>query len=900
MWAAVFTVFLLLLGTMVVVGGYVYIARQLPSPDDLPARSASFKSTRIFDRHGELLYEVIDPTGGKRTIVPIEQIPPHVIWATIATEDSTFYRNPGFDPFAILRALYQDLTAGEIVSGASSITQQIARSFYLTRERTFLRKVKEAVLAAEITRRYSKGEILEIYLNEFYYGNLAYGIGAAAETYFGKQVQDLTLGEAALLAGLLQSAILNDPYANPEQAKARRSVVLDLMVKDGYITPEEADQARHEPLNLRPQRIEIKAPHFVMYVREILERRYGTALLYRSGLQVYTSLDLKMQRIAERVARAHIAGLADQNATNAALVAMDPQTGEILAMLGSVDFFSETIAGQVNVALQLRQPGSTVKPIAYVAAFERHWNPATMIMDVRTEFPNGDRPPYVPVNYDRKEHGPVSVRQALACSYNIAAVQTLNAIGLPAMLEMAQRLGIRSWIRPDYGLSLVLGAGDVTLLELVEVFSVFANQGIRVSPTPILRITDYEGKVLEEASLPPAGERILDPRHAFLITSILADNEARAPAYGRQSHLLLSRPAAAKTGTTEDYRDAWVLGYTPDLVTGVWVGNSDGSPMKDLPGVRGAGPIWHSFMEEALQDREPKAFEMPPGIVSLSVCPVSGHPRTQDCPPGRVELFLEDTVPSSPCPVHTRVRICQISGSRATEFCPPDQVREVSYTVFPLAYRQWAEEHGFPQPPLDPCPIHAEGTNVQITYPSEGQTVGGLVEVQGSTLVKDFSHYILEYGLTHDPQGWGLVRAETHTLVDSGTLGVWDTRDLANGPHTLRVLVFDHQRRSVEGRVRVFVYNKQGAQVPTFPPLLSTVTPTASALYTATPSRSATPSPTGTPTYLPTSTETPSPTATPTSTILLPVESVTRPPSIPPRKMPAATPTPLVSPLPPP
>jgi len=884
MWAAVLAVLILLLGTVVLVVGYMSIARDLPSPDDLMARSATFKSTKIYDRTGVLLYEVMDPTGGRRTMVSIEDIPQTLIWATVATEDATFFRNPGFDPFAIARALYYNLSEGEIVSGASGITQQLAKNFYLTREQTLSRKIKEAVLAAEITRRYSKDQILEIYLNEIYYGNLAYGIGAAAETYFGKQVQDLTLAEAALLAGLPQSPVLWDPYLHPEAALSRRSVVLDLMVREGYITAETADRARAEPLNLRPQAYEIKAPHFVMYVRQLLEQQYGTGL-YRSGLQVYTTLDLTMQTAAEKAAREHIATLKAQDATNAAVLAMDPQSGEILAMLGSVDFFDETIAGQVNVALQPRQPGSTIKPVVYVAAFERGWNPATMVMDVRTEYPNGDKPPYVPVNYDRKEHGPVSVRQALACSYNIPAVQTLYELGLPAALEMAQRLGIRSLNRTDYGLSLVLGGGEVTLLEMVGAYAAFANQGLLVSPQPILRVADYNGTVLfDRNNQPRHAERVLDARQAYLITDILSDNEARTPAYGAQNALVLSRPAAAKTGTTDDYRDSWVIGYTPDLVAGVWVGNSDGSPMESVTGVRGAGPIWHNFMETALAERPVRDFEMPPGIVSVPVCPISGHPRTEDCPPARTDLFLEEAVPSESCPVHTVVGVCKVSGERATEFCPPDQVEYRHLTVFPLAYRQWAEAQGFVQPPVDPCSVHTEGLRLQITYPAEGQTVGGIVAVQGTAVISDFSHYVLEYGVSHDPQGWGHIPSASNMQVEAAILGLWDTRHLTNGPHTLRVQVFNQKGQSAEARVRIYVYNE--APTPTAT-LTGSPTPTASPSSTA----SLTPSPTPTDVATPTETPTPAPVVGPTL-VILPVTPTEPPAESPTPTAPADTPAP--------
>jgi len=370
---ALVTVALFFLIFAVAIGGYVHIARQLPPPDELRGRAATFASTKIYDRNGALLWEVFGP--GKRTLVELDDISLYLRQATIATEDQHFYQHPGFDPIGIVRAIYQNVTEGEIVSGASTIPQQLARAVLLSpeerSEQSLRRKVREAILAIEITNRYPKDTILEIYLNEIYYGNLAYGIEAAAETYFGKTARDLTLAEAALLAGLPQSPAVYDPYTNPEAAKARQSVVLNLMVEQGYITPAQAEAARQEELHYAPQNYTMTAPHFVVYVQQLLEERYGAEALHRGGLQVYTTLDPRLQALAERVAKEKIAALKDRHATNAALVALRPDTGEILAMLGSVDFNDPTIDGQVNVALRPRQPGSSIKPVTYVAAFER-------------------------------------------------------------------------------------------------------------------------------------------------------------------------------------------------------------------------------------------------------------------------------------------------------------------------------------------------------------------------------------------------------------------------------------------------------------------------------------------------------------------------------------------------
>ncbi|MBC8248474.1 MAG: penicillin-binding protein 1C [Anaerolineales bacterium] len=866
---------------------YANIALSLPTPDELGTRSADFVSTKIYDRQGGLLYELFDPQWGRRTKVPLERISPYLIQATVATEDRYFYQHPGFDPLSIARAIWYAINEREIVSGASTITQQVARNILLSpverTQRTLSRKVREAILAAEITRRYPKDTILEIYLNEIFYGNLAYGIEAAAETYFGKSADQLSLAEAALLAGLPQAPALHDPYVNPDAAKKRQAVVLGLMVEAGYITPAQAEAAKAEDLKYIPQRFPIRAPHFVMYVRQLLEQKYGVEALYKGGLRVYTTLDPRLQALAERVAKEHVQTLAEKHVTNAALVALKPDTGEVLAMLGSVDFFDEEIDGQVNVALRLRQPGSSIKPVTYVAAFEKGWTPATLIWDVPTEFPDGINPPYKPTNYDDKFHGPVLLRTALGSSYNVPAVKTLQFVGLPDMLTTAHRLGITSLNRPDYGLSLTLGGGDVTLFEMVGAYAVFANEGLRVPPVSIARVEDSEGRIIEEYQA-PQGEQVVSPQHAYLITHILADNQARTPAFGPDSVLKLSRPAAAKTGTTDDWRDAWTIGYTPDLVCGVWVGNNDNSPMNRVAGASGAGPIWHNFMEEALRLRlgqalagtPPRDFARPSGIVTAEICAVSGSKPSEVCPRRGTEIFVAGTEPSDPSQdFHQLVRICTATGQRATEFCPENVVVEKYFEVYPEEYRWWAEEHGIEQPPAGLCPLHTGPTEVAIFQPSEGQVVEGFVPVVGRVRMPDFDHYEVQYGVGSDPIGWGWVSGPHLTMVEDGLLTEWDTQGVGNGLRTLRVVAFDHQGNTVEGRVQVVVNNP--TPTPTLTPTVTptptetptpTITPTPTPTSTPTTTSTPTPTPTLTPTPTPTLTPTPSPTVTPTPTII--------------------------------
>ncbi|MEE9615698.1 MAG: transglycosylase domain-containing protein, partial [Anaerolineae bacterium] len=590
-------VLLFFLAAVTSVIGYIYIASQLPPPEELQTRQTAFVSSKIYDREGNLLYEVTDPQGGRRTKVPLSEISPYLIQATVATEDRNFYAHPGFDPIAIVRAIYYGLSERRIVSGASTITQQLARNVLLTPEervqQTAWRKIKEIVLAAELTRTYrDRNKILEIYLNELYYGNLAYGIQAAAETYFDVNAADLTLAQASFLAGLPQTPATYDPFGGGHDlALSRQEDVLALMVEAGYIGHTEAALAAAEMRGYvfrAPQLDFTTAPHFVVYVRQTLEAAYGPEALYRGeGLRIYTTLDPRLQAQAEQAVREGVAALADRNATNGALVALDPATGHIRAMVGSADFDDEEIDGQVNVALRCRQPGSSIKPLTYVAAFERGWTPATLTWDLRTEFPDGANPPYVPVNYDEKYHGPTLLREALANSYNVPAVEALQFVGVDGLLEMAARLGVESLAHPElhcpeypydrppaYGLALTLGGGETKLLEMTGAFAVFANGGKRMEPSPILRIEDSRGNVLMDNSV-PAREIVISAQHAYLITSVLADTQARCAAFHCPSVLELSRPAAAKTGTTDDFRDAWTVGYTPDLVAGVWVGNSD-------------------------------------------------------------------------------------------------------------------------------------------------------------------------------------------------------------------------------------------------------------------------------------------------------------------------------------
>jgi len=896
--AAVVLVFFLAVGAAVV--GYFYIAGQLPSPEELQTRQKIFVSSKIFDREGRQLNEVMDPQGGRRTYVSLSQISPYLIQATIATEDRNYYDHPGFDPIAVMRAVYYNLSERRIVSGGSTITQQVAKNILLDPEErlqeTAWRKIKEAVLAAELTRVYPKDTILEIYLNENNYGNLAYGIQAAAETYFRVNAADLTLAQASFLAGLPQAPAMYDPFSGGlDLALARQEDVLALMVEDDYIMNTEAVLAAAEmrdyefkapPLGLTT------APHFVVYVRRVVEAMFGPEALYRgAGLRVYTTLDARLQSLAEEAVREGVAALADRNATNGALVALDPATGHILALVGSADFYDEEIDGQVNVALRCRQPGSSIKPLTYVAAFERGWTPATLFWDVRTEFPDGANPPYVPVNYDEKYHGPMLLRDALANSYNVPAVDALQFVGVSGLLDMSARLGVESLVHPElhcpdypydqpphYGLALTLGGGEAKLLEMTGAFAVFANAGERIPPSPILRIKDSKGNVLLDNSA-PSGEQVIRPEHAYLITNILSDVQARCRAFHCPSILELTRPAAAKTGTTDDFRDALTIGYTPDLVTGVWMGNPNSSSMIDLPGASGAGPIWHDFMEAAHADLPVRDFVRPPGIKEYEICADSGARPNEHCTSRKREVFAEDQPPLDE--EHGWFQVVKIdapTGLVANEFCPDQVIEQVMVVITDERGREWAQAHpeyfrGLPLVPLETCTEATDRPQAFITQPSPGSSVYGIVPVFGTVQMPNFERYEVQYGIGGNPQGWGWISGPHRAQVRDGLLTEWDTAHLAPGLYTLRVTAFGREQARVEARVQVFV------AAPTAPP-----TPVPSSTPGTTPTPTALSTPEATYTLAPTATPTPGP--TPTSTV---EPSAT--PSVEPSVTPTATPT---------
>src|SRR3989344_4242393 len=582
---------------------FVYYSFNLPDPNRLAERPVT-ESTKILDRNGKLLYEVYGEV--KRTLIPLSEVPGHTTDAIIAIEDKNFYQHRGISFTGIIRSFLRNIFTGSRVGG-STITQQFVRNAVLTREKTYTRKIKEIVISLQLERRYEKDEILQLYLNEIPFGSNAYGIQAAAQTFFGKDAKDLTLVESAYLASMPQSTTYFSPYGpNREALDNRADTVLQLMYEQGYITEEQRNAAQNEIPNFTSVGKGILAPHFVFYIQDLVAQKYGEISLREEGLKITTTLDLDLQTIGEEAVTKQVAiNETKYKANNAALVAIDPRTGQILAMVGSRDYFNEEHDGAVNIAIRPLQPGSSFKPYVYATAFQEGMNPATMLMDVATNFGNFGGQDYVPQDNDGKERGPVSIRQALQGSLNIPAVKTLILTGIEDSIQTAEAMGITTLKdRSRFGPSLVLGGAGVKLLEHTAAYGVFATGGIFHETTAILKIEDKNGNILEEYK-ESKGKEVLSPQVAYLMNNILSDNESRVYIFGRNNFLTLpGRPVAAKTGTTQENKDNWTVGYTPQFVTGVWVGNNDRTPMSQSAfGSQTAAPIWQEFMRRALEEQ---------------------------------------------------------------------------------------------------------------------------------------------------------------------------------------------------------------------------------------------------------------------------------------------------------
>ncbi len=793
----IFLILLVILAGSLLSAIYIaWLSKDLPEPNKLIDRAIA-ESTKIYDRTGEnTLYEIHGAE--KRTIIKLEEIPKYVKWATITAEDRKFYEHSGFNLLAIFKGVVIDPLTGKRMRGGSTLTQQLVKNAILTNERKISRKVKEFVLSYRIEKKFSKDEILQMYFNEIPYGSTAYGIEAAAARYFGVSAEDLSLAQAAVLAALPKAPSYYSPYGtHKDRLMARQQYILEEMEKEGYISEEDKDLAIGQELEFKDPVENITAPHFVMYIKELLGGKYGEQTIEQEGLKIYTTLDLYKQEIAEEVVEKWSEiNERDYKATNASLISIDPKTGQILAMVGSRDYFNEDIDGQVNVALRLRQPGSSLKPIVYAAAFKKGYTPNTILYDVATNFAvEGSEKSYEPHNYDLKEHGPVTIRKALAGSLNIPAVKALYLTGVENVTDLAQEMGYSSLNEPErYGLSLVLGGGEVRLLDHTAAYGIFAREGEYYPPAAILKIEDRNGEVLEEweeDEIKP--KKVIDKKIVRLINDILSDNSARTYAFGANNWLTLkNRPAAAKTGTTNDYRDAWTIGYTPSLAAGVWVGNNDNTEMKrGAAGGAVAAPIWHDYMQRVLGNTPVEQFNKPEteptgktvldgsdeGKIKVKIDKISGFLATEHTPQ---ELIEEKEYVQA----HSILYYCDKDNPRGE--IPKDKNYDPQFQIWEDAIKKWAEENDLS---LDMAPTKYDNIHKPEYVPK--------VTVHSP----EKNSVIMEPRLKVDispeaPQGIG--RAEYY--IDGHLIGLVDSYPyslshninfLTNGNHTLTIKVCD-------------------------------------------------------------------------------------------------------------
>jgi 1A family penicillin-binding protein len=649
---------------------FFWYGRDLPTPGKLVDAPLA-QSTRIYDRNGILLYSVY--SGQNRTYVNLSDIPKYLQEGTIAIEDKNFYNNQGFSITGYLRAA-RNIVLLKGVSGGSTITQQLVKNVLLTSERSITRKIKELILSIQVDKKYSKPQILEMYLNDVPYGGADVGVEAAAETYFGKHVKDLDLAQCAFLSGLPQSPSAYSPFSGHKYYIDRTIEVLDQMQEQNYITQKQETQALAElkSMTFSQTNQSIKAPHFVMYVKEALAKQFGESMVDNGGLQVTTTLDYSIEKESEKIVKEEIDKIKAYHATNGSAVVTDPKTGEILAMVGSKDYFDTKNAGNFNTALADRQPGSSLKPITYATAFEKGYTPASMIMDVKTDFPTGDpkNPTYTPVNYDGKYRGPIQLRFALGNSINVPAIKLLGRIGIKNVMEKATDMGIANWEPTDsnvanVGLSLVLGGRETTLLSEATAYGVFASGGIRHDLVSILKVVDSKGNTILEYHKSD-GQKVMQSNVAFLISHILLDNVARTMEFGPNSWLVVpGKTVSVKTGTTDQKRDNWTIGYTPSYVVGVWVGNNDNSPMNEAiaSGVTGASPIWNRIMTFVLKGKPDESPQKPDDVIAVTVDALGGG-LPVDGQATRSEYFIKGTEPQAPAAIYKSIKISKSDSNK--------------------------------------------------------------------------------------------------------------------------------------------------------------------------------------------------------------------------------------------
>jgi len=804
---------LALLAAMAVIGflAILWISRDLPNPNQLTNREVA-QSTKIYDRTGEnILYEISGDQ--KRTLVPLQDIPANVKNATIAVEDKNFYNHGAFSVWAMFRTVVTNVIYNRS-AGGSTLTQQFVKNAVLSNEKTIIRKVKELIIAYRLEQKFSKDEILQMYFNEIPYGSNAYGVESAAQKYFGKNIKDVTLPEAAILAALPQSPSRYSPYgSHKDLLLGRKDYILDLMAEQGYISASERDAAKAQEIVFKEKDNNMTAPHFVMYIKDILSEKYGEKMVEQEGLKIYTTLDLYKQKIAENVITERTKNYPTNfGANNAALVSIDPKTGQILAMVGSRNFFDDSIDGQVNVVTWPRQPGSSMKPIVYAALFEKGYTPNTILYDVVTNFSTDSGQAYTPHNYDLKERGPVSIRQALAGSLNIPAVKAIYLAGINNVIDLAENMGYTTlYPRSRFGLSLVLGGGEVKLLEHTNAYSAFARDGQMSPIVSILKVEDKNGNVIEEYT--PSEKKVLDSQVARMINSILSDNTARTFIFGAKNYLTLGdRPVAAKTGTTNDYHDAWTIGYTPSLVTGVWVGNSDNKKMSGkADGSVVAAPIWHDYMAQVLGNTPIENFKAPDDYITgkaildgqipqqvVNIDKSSNLLATSSTPPELIEK-------RSTLVHHTILFYVDKDAPRGA--IPDNPSKDPQFNIWEEAVKNWAAKNASSSTttlPVDYDNLHSEVNKpvLKIVSPQNNQTIDSTnlevqIEASATRLVSKVQYFI-------NNNLWQTKLGEASPLTGSINF-------LNNGYHTLKVRACDDIENCSETSVNFNVLIKNNS-----------------------------------------------------------------------------------------
>ncbi len=798
-------VFFSLIGLIVfTLFSFVVFAKDLPSPTKLTARDASL-STKIYDRNGKLLYDIFGDKN--RALVKWNELPPYVKQATLSIEDKDFYKHQGFSIAGIVRSFFKLLLFREIQGGGSTITQQVVKNTLLSPEQTFTRKLKEFFLAIQVERKYSKDEILQIYLNEVPYGGTAWGIEAASQNYFSKEAKDISLAEAVILAGLPQSPSFYSPYGNnPKAYVSRAEDVARRMREDGHITKEQEQQLKKEIPEVQFSQNDqgIRAPHFVFYVREILNQRYGDKFVEQGGLKVKTSLDLDLQDKAQNIVKEEVDKLADFKVGNGSAVVMDAKNGDILAMVGSKDYFAKDYDGQVNVSTTLRQPGSALKPITYATGFKAGYTPATTIMDVQTEFFNGvGQAPYKPVNYDAKYRGPQQVRFALGNSLNVPAVKMTALVGIKNLLRTTYDVGIKSLEPTDenlkrFGLSITLGGGEVKLLELTSGYATLANEGKYNEPVAILEVRDKSDKIIDEVKDRRAKE-VIGADVAFLVSHILSDNNARTTVFGPSSLLNVARrTVAVKTGTTDDKRDNWAVGYSPSIAVGVWVGNNDNSPMNQqiASGVTGATPIWNRIIATALEGKDSESFRKPDNVNAIEIDAFGGGLPCRDFPK-RSEYFVKGTEPTRDCVVQKT-----LDGKEYFVFVEFDPVSPDGRNRWQEAIDVWAKaqpdpKYQAPQELKNEPNKNPDDIKVTIKKPNEHEQIDFSFEVEAGI---ETGRKITKVEFYID----GSIK-DTKNSSDTNQKFNYTFSQASKGKHKIRVKAFNEAGKDSDREIEVSV-----------------------------------------------------------------------------------------------